>query len=360
MIQYELFVKKIINKKALATLKVGQKRLAWIDVAKGWCILLVILGHHHLLADYRVYFYSFHLPIFFFVSGYLFRPYASSRIFWRKKFMSLIGTYFLLGIPQLIFYFLYTVGWQNTTGTLIWQKVSDFFIQKKFWSLWFLLCLFFVNMTFYYLRRWCKNSLSLSLSVVLLTAIGLTYYQLGGQTLPWNFDSSLTALPFFYFGFVCHHYHWPAESRRKISSWGWLLFLTIVNVAAVYFSVKITGQCLEMFYDHYGYPPLTYTAACAGVIVVIIISQFFPFRFLRFVGRHSLIFFAIHQKVMMPLVESFLRQFAVLGERKSLPFQLCEYILVIASLSVICWLWDWYCTYRQQKMTAAASCQHNE
>jgi fucose 4-O-acetylase-like acetyltransferase len=48
------------------------QRIEWIDVAKGIGIFLVIVGHlishdnFNLLADYI---YSFHMPLFFFLSG---------------------------------------------------------------------------------------------------------------------------------------------------------------------------------------------------------------------------------------------------------------------------------------------------
>ncbi len=48
----------------------SEKRIEWIDVLKGIGIILVILGHTHVL--FRTYIFSFHMPLFFFISGYLF------------------------------------------------------------------------------------------------------------------------------------------------------------------------------------------------------------------------------------------------------------------------------------------------
>uniref|UniRef100_UPI001C2F5592 acyltransferase family protein n=1 Tax=Micrococcus sp. GbtcB5 TaxID=2824750 RepID=UPI001C2F5592 len=51
----------------------GTNRVEWIDTAKGMGIFLVILGHTGSLGG-RItnYIYSYHMPLFFFLSGYLF------------------------------------------------------------------------------------------------------------------------------------------------------------------------------------------------------------------------------------------------------------------------------------------------
>ena len=73
------------------------KRIGFIDIAKGIGILLVVLAHNDLEAYapflHKV-IYSFHMPLFFFLSGMFFRP---ETPFWqliRKRFDSLLKPYF--------------------------------------------------------------------------------------------------------------------------------------------------------------------------------------------------------------------------------------------------------------------------
>ena len=66
------------------------KRLDWIDIAKGIGIILVVLGHT-LVPQVRetgfagflwIFIYNFHMPLFFFLSGYLIETEdATNRIF---------------------------------------------------------------------------------------------------------------------------------------------------------------------------------------------------------------------------------------------------------------------------------------
>ena len=37
----------------------------------------------------------------------------------------------------------------------------------------------------------------------ILAAAGIIYYKMGGPSIYWNIDVSLTAMPFFYAGYLC-------------------------------------------------------------------------------------------------------------------------------------------------------------
>lgn len=68
-------------------------RLRYLDIAKGIGIICVIIGHtvEHGSFLFNVIF-SFHMPLFFIVSGILFRKNEKSQ-FVKKKFRSLIVPY---------------------------------------------------------------------------------------------------------------------------------------------------------------------------------------------------------------------------------------------------------------------------
>ena len=44
-------------------------RVQWVDICKGYGILLVVLGHTLRTDLSLVYIYGFHMPLFFFLSG---------------------------------------------------------------------------------------------------------------------------------------------------------------------------------------------------------------------------------------------------------------------------------------------------
>lgn len=73
----------------------GSKRLDWIDIAKGIAIILVIVGHTvPNPSPLRHAIFSFHMPVFFILAGYTFRPKA-----WREL---LNGSVSRLLVPYVV------------------------------------------------------------------------------------------------------------------------------------------------------------------------------------------------------------------------------------------------------------------
>lgn len=50
------------------------QRIDWIDWAKAICIFLMVCGHSHPLQYVHDFLYQFHLPVFFIISGFLYKP----------------------------------------------------------------------------------------------------------------------------------------------------------------------------------------------------------------------------------------------------------------------------------------------
>lgn len=82
----------------------GTKRLDWIDIAKGIAIILVIVGHTvPNPSPLRHAIFSFHMPLFFILAGYTFRPKP-----WREL---LSGSVPRLLVPYLVL----ALAWQVPT-----------------------------------------------------------------------------------------------------------------------------------------------------------------------------------------------------------------------------------------------------
>lgn len=115
------------------------KRYDWIDALKGFGAILVILGHLNPAMPIEQYIYSFHMPLFFFISGMLKKKQEQPLLsFIKKKAKSLL-------IPLIMW---------NTASTIILLMIGYdieqllngmFFINKELpvnTPIWFLLNLF--------------------------------------------------------------------------------------------------------------------------------------------------------------------------------------------------------------------------
>ena len=71
------------------------KRIEWIDIARGIAILFVIIGHslgNYFSSYFANLIYVFHMPIFFVLSGYLYRR-KNKKNFLHSSFFNLIMPY---------------------------------------------------------------------------------------------------------------------------------------------------------------------------------------------------------------------------------------------------------------------------
>ena len=50
-----------------------QRRIAWADMAKGYGILAIMVSHVFTGHPVSQWLFTFHVPLFFFLSGFLFR-----------------------------------------------------------------------------------------------------------------------------------------------------------------------------------------------------------------------------------------------------------------------------------------------
>ncbi len=84
-------------------------RLHWVDALKGFGIILVVFAHYKLPIAFDTYIFSFHMPLFFFISGFLFNfvKYTESAAnFVKRRFRALIIPYFAFAVLTCLFYYL--------------------------------------------------------------------------------------------------------------------------------------------------------------------------------------------------------------------------------------------------------------
>lgn len=279
-----------------------RNRITWVDMAKGYGILLVILGHLH-LGKFDMYIYSFHMPLFFFLSGVVFRPRPVLREFVCRKIRTMIVPYFALGVPIILYAWL-SPWYGPPTLEALGQIALDYVIQRRRWDVWFLACLFCLNIIYWVILVKIRSNKVQILITTILPVIAWTYYQLGGKAIPWNVDISFMAAPFFYFGYQYKSYDNQVfdylHNHKRLYSCSIIVFATI-NVSLCAASAHISGESLNMNAGNYGIPPLTFVSALAGIAVVLLISHLYTFCPIKYIGENSLLYFVWHEQLGVPV-----------------------------------------------------------
>lgn len=113
-------------------------RLHWIDNLKIMAMFLVILSHLPISENWLYYIYVFHVPIFFCVSGFLYKKVTFKEEL-RKCFIRLIIPYLFFQILFcLVLYTNYQTLIRNLFGTLIGENYRTELFASPCIPLWLL------------------------------------------------------------------------------------------------------------------------------------------------------------------------------------------------------------------------------
>jgi len=284
-------------------------RLHYIDIAKGVAMLLVIIGHCSYSEKALVgWLYSFHMPLFFALSGFTFRPekYKTFREVLFAKFRQLIVPYFFFSALLWLLSLLLLDGMQLTyrhtnefIGILLSNRLSPYFF-----SLWFLTTLFLAEPVLWLVLRAAgdRTSLLLPLSIgaffsgsVVLSALRGTY---------WSADLVPIALSFLILGYLIKR--WMDRSESLSRSILPLLAAWSVNLLFFWLNYRQVGRS-DLYFCKLGNPLCFFLSACGGTVgAILLCKRIARCQELEYIGKNSLVFYAF-ESLAIPLSERLLR-----------------------------------------------------
>ena len=216
------------------------KRIGWIDEVRGYAIILVMLGHTYCPQNISTWLYTFHVPLFFFISGYLFSTskYNCFKDFLISKFKSLILPMLCLGIIVKSLKFLvvpsnngiYDFLLKLILGPIIVLRGSGFDS-----GLWFIPCLFISEIIFYFiLQKYKNNTKRIVVILALLSILGFLYMSIISKIFFWSIDASLIAVGFIGLGYLAKTHNLCAN---KIFNIKYFVLFTIINLITTYITI---------------------------------------------------------------------------------------------------------------------------
>ncbi len=291
------------------------KRIEWIDTAKLLGIFLVILGHLPTGikgTEYfpRVYIYTFHMPLFFFLSGLTFHTDYSIFKNVKKNIRTLI-------IPYIFFYVCLYIVWFFIAflgHAEIYRQNVLFGVIKPFLGLllgvgfntpysimigigaqlWFLPALFWCKTIVAFLPQ--KNDKKKSLCILIICSFSLVISILlwcANRFLPFSMGSACMALPFFCLGIVSKNLIMQLNNRSLVLKFFLLVLFMLVTGGITFYNGLIdTNQIL------FGKSPLLYyLGGISGILFAIILAMILPQNipyFLQFLAKNTISILAFH------------------------------------------------------------------
>ena len=278
-----------------------KKRIEYLDLAKGFCIILVALNHiilsYHAEMPLAHVFRAMRLPLYFFLSGCFFKQYNGFSDFLKRKTNKLLipFIFWFLFISVLIAYIYGQLGIPVFTR----HPISPLFSFKRLYHesnfvnlpIWFLLCLFEINIIFYLIHTLVykifkrRQTLAICLLSLLLGSVGLLLFR-HNINLPFYLDNALESTPFFAFGYVCFRYTKLLQSNPTDK------FFPLILIALALFlyffapreSILSTTPVATRNYLFY------HISGFVGATFIIILSKWIQYiPVIRWWGRYSIL-----------------------------------------------------------------------
>ncbi|MDU6533812.1 MAG: acyltransferase family protein [Intestinibacter bartlettii] len=266
------------------------KRLDYLDYTKGFGILLVIIGHiFNSDTIIKTWIYSFHMPLFFIISGCLFKiGEINIRETFKKKIKHLIIPYILFSCLMILLKLLI---YRHITGEIK-SYILYFVTGTGFDALWFLLCLFITEILYCIINKYIKNKIVLNIIICILFFIGLYGKDIYSNLILVTIYRSFIALGFFTIG----SYTFDYVKNNNIS------YVAIIILVAILTVLAVNNKCVDLWGLRFNNKILYIICSIIGSYFSIFlfkrIATIREFKLLEYFGRNSLIIMATHQIIL--------------------------------------------------------------
>ena len=266
----------------------SSQRLEYIDIAKGIGIFLVVIGH---CVDRgglpSIYIFSFHMPLFFILSGLCFneKKYSDFLPFFKKR----VRTLFLPLIYFSVILLLLTALVGNDFYTI--ENLSK---GRFHCALWFICVLFFTEL-FYWFINHVFRQITIKIVILLFCLFIGVALDRWGILLPFSICTVWSATFFYGIGNMC---------RSNISKWlahtpilGGGVLLLIPLLSAYYIH-----KPFRMIDNSFPSPAiLTCTVALMGAVGVLVVSNTLTKvdkrikNIMLYIGKNTLVIMCVHE-----------------------------------------------------------------
>lgn len=295
-------------------------RLTVLDSLRGFGILLVVLGHTSQSAGLVSWIFSFHMPLFFIISGMLFheRQFLDS---FKKKVARLLIPYLFFGIVTFAYWALIERRFRGGSGSVT-NALTNIFLARAGASnypqnavLWFLPCLFVTEMLFLGTftlvksKRVIRHDWAVTatlatvsfLSIMVMHSFGLPIDRL---RLPWALDILPFSMLFYCIGYLLSRFLMPCMRKSKPQASLHVVYAVIgmAGLGLLWVFDELTGLSVNLNGASTSNPFWMLCAALLGFISSLMLCIAIDCRLLQFLGRVSLTIMCVHEPVKRALI----------------------------------------------------------
>lgn len=279
----------------------SRNRILWIDTVKAIAIFLIVLGHvlHGKCENLWVWIYSFHVPLFVVLSGFVFdNKNKKFSYFVTKKFCSLMVPYYIFSILSILVY-------QIMGGTdvsvlqcvlgMVWAngENGDFLYMKWNLPLWYIPMLFLMEMVSYWIFKYIKSILLTGLLFIFsILFAGALYYTDIITNLPFGGETVIYLFPFFVVGKFLDRTNLFSSTYLKRNSRLILgAFLLLFGSIITLFTQNV-DYVVDEYRNYFVFVVIALFISCGTLLILS--SKENGFSLCNYVGKHTMAILLMH------------------------------------------------------------------
>lgn len=275
-------------------------RIDWIDIAKGIGIFLMVMGHTSIPKLGGHWIYSFHMPLFFFLSGFLFQPgkYTWSQFIKRKVRTMVVPYFFFVVLNWIVCELLQYDSYPP-------HSLLNVLADGSNGAIWFIYVLFFTELFFFgieSLKNLLQSKWMVLISCMIATMIGWFFF-LNSIHFSYKLEVVGMSLFFYIIGYITRMKGWYLKRYNLIL----LFFLAVVQFILANFQ----NRCLDMASNSYGtgLPSLLIALLGIGVTIecskYIVKSPFWISNSIMYIGKNTIVVVGMSQMTLMGMKKYF-------------------------------------------------------
>lgn len=283
------------------------KKIKYLDTVRAIAIILIVVGHtlvhsYHCKMVFK-FIYSFHVPLFFILSGYLYKKESTFKNYFIKKFKRLMTPYFIWIIIFTIIYLLFGKNVAKILNVNSTFNVLELFkniiygigkdnLLKQNSSLWFLPALFSMSIFFYFYINEKNSNRIIILKSIILLIIGMVSTKYLKIYLPWGINTVLNAGILYYIGYIFNRYKIFSKQDKTNK---YVIPLLITGGLAFYFNTTV------MYIDYiYGNYLLMLVSSLSFSIIIFKISMLINENsLLEYIGKSTMGILIFHKIIIV-------------------------------------------------------------
>lgn len=299
------------------------KRIHWIDVARGLAIICVVFGHASIPVSLECFIYSFHMPLFFFISGIVFSAKRDFIPFVKNKVMALLLPWLVMSGVDILF----DTVWEALRGNIVGvdaafvnivHRVIGLVLGFRFApvymdSFWFIKVIFICSLIAWLLER-RVHAIKIKVAILILISILSVWIQssfFSGKALPWSIDIVPVAFSFLYGGILYKQIIlkkcYKVYKKSNLLNAGILILLIIGQIVLSALNSDMLNINIDMYEGKLHNPVLFLVGAWLGICLVIYAAKnlIYENRTIEWCGQNTILIYLSQSSLLAVFYQIF-------------------------------------------------------